>query len=94
MFIWNVWVTPVIVEDSVRRYGAFVLFLFAFVETVPPLSFFSPGVLALIVGGALIERSFTAILFFLAAVLGAALGIPHSFSSAAPTDAVSRIKCM
>ncbi len=65
---------PVIVEDSVRRYGAFVLFLFAFVETVPPLSFFSPGVLALIVGGALIERSFTAILFFLAAVLGAALG--------------------
>lgn len=65
---------PVIVEDSVRRYGAFVLFLFAFVETVPPLSFFSPGVLALIVGGALIERPLTAFFFFLAAALGAVLG--------------------
>lgn len=65
---------PALVELSVKRYGAIVLFLFAFIETVPPLSFFSPGIIALIIGGALVDDVLTAIIFFTAATFGALLG--------------------
>ncbi|OGJ55550.1 hypothetical protein A3D88_00095 [Candidatus Peribacteria bacterium RIFCSPHIGHO2_02_FULL_52_16] len=65
---------PATVQLFVERYGAAVLFLFAFVETVPPLSFFSPGILALLIGGALIQSPLIAVLFFAAAMLGVILG--------------------
>ena len=65
---------PALVEQSVERYGAIVLFLFAFIETVPPLSFFSPGIIALIIGGALVDDVLTAVIFFTATTLGALLG--------------------
>lgn len=65
---------PTVVEQSIRRFGPIVLFLFAFIETVPPLSFFSPGVLALIISGALAQNLTVALLFFVAAASGSALG--------------------
>jgi len=58
----------------VRRYGAIGVFLFALLEALPPLSFFSPGVIGLVIAGALMGGAATALLFFVAAVGGVALG--------------------
>ncbi len=65
---------PAVIERAVKTYGAAVLFLFALIETIPPLSFFSPGVLALVIGGALAKNPLTWILFGAAAVLGIIVG--------------------
>ena len=61
---------PEFIEQSIRRYGWIVIFFFALVETTPPISFFSPGVFALILGGALIADPLTGALFILAATCG------------------------
>ena len=65
---------PAVVQEVVERYGAIVLFLFAFIETVPPLSFFSPGILAMLIGGALMRSLPIAFLFFAAGMLGVICG--------------------
>ncbi|MDO8649646.1 MAG: undecaprenyl-diphosphate phosphatase [Candidatus Peregrinibacteria bacterium] len=65
---------PAFVTATVKQYGAIVVFLFALIESVPPLSFFSPGVLALIVAGALIGDVEMAAFFFCAAIAGSATG--------------------
>ncbi|MBI3331501.1 VTT domain-containing protein [Candidatus Peregrinibacteria bacterium] len=65
---------PAVVELWLKQYGWIGIFLFALIETTPPLSFFSPGVLALILGGALVDNPVTGILFFVAAVCGMAVG--------------------
>lgn len=65
---------PQFIEESIRRYGWIVVFFFALIETMPPLSFFSPGVFALILGGALIGSPLTGVLFVVAATAGFLLG--------------------
>jgi undecaprenyl-diphosphatase len=62
------------IEEYVRRYGAIAVFFFALLETVPPISAVSPGVLALVIAGSLASTPETAALFFAAAVSGVACG--------------------
>lgn len=65
---------PAVIERAVKTYGAAVLFFFALVETIPPLSFFSPGILALVIGGALANTPLMMLLFGAAALLGVIAG--------------------
>jgi len=65
---------PEQVLEWVVQFGEIILFLFAFIEVVPPLSFFSPGGFAIITAGALIGDVQTAISYFIAAWLGLILG--------------------
>lgn len=65
---------PLIARAVIHRYGSIVLFLFALVETVPPLSFFSPGVVVLVMGGALAGSILPALLFLAAATGGIVFG--------------------
>ncbi|MDB4977851.1 MAG: alkaline phosphatase, DedA family [Candidatus Peribacteria bacterium] len=58
----------------VRQYGNILVFLFAIAEVVPPISFLSPGGLAIITAGALIASVPMAIGFFLSAWAGFFLG--------------------
>jgi membrane protein DedA with SNARE-associated domain len=62
------------VIELVGQLGEAILFLFAFIEVVPPLSFFSPGGLAIIAGGAFIKDIPTAFSYFMAAWLGLIVG--------------------
>lgn len=62
------------VPSLITRYGAIVVFLFAFVEAVPPMSFLSPGVVVLVGAGAFINSGGVALRFFGAAFIGAMLG--------------------
>lgn len=58
----------------VVQYGAIIVFLLALIEVLPPLSFLAPGVLGLVVAGALIASLRTAVLFAFAAGGGIVLG--------------------
>jgi undecaprenyl-diphosphatase len=62
------------VPSLITRYGAIAVFLFAFVEAVPPMSFLSPGVVVLVGAGAFINSGWVALQFFGAAFIGATLG--------------------
>lgn len=58
----------------VRRYGALIIFLFTFVEVIPPASFVSPGILLLIVAGSLVSTPGILLLFIAASTCGVVLG--------------------
>lgn len=62
------------VEEYVRRYGAIAVFLFSFMETVPPISVISPGVFALVIAGTLAADWSSGLLFWAAAVSAVTLG--------------------
>lgn len=62
------------VEAAVRHFGAAAVFLFAFVETLPGIGFFSPGMLALALAGSLAPSWIVAGSFLLAAAAGAGAG--------------------
>lgn len=61
-------------EFYVRRFGALAVFPFSFLESVPPVSFVSPGIVLLTIAGSLVPDPATGILFFLAAVMGVVAG--------------------
>ena len=61
-------------QEHISRYGALALFFFAFVETIPPMSFFSPGIFVMLIGGSQITSVAMGILFFAAVVLGSLCG--------------------
>lgn len=65
---------PPHLELYVRRYGAAAVFVFALMESVPPVSFVAPGVVLLTIAGSLVPDVPAALLFFAAATLGAVLG--------------------
>jgi undecaprenyl-diphosphatase len=58
----------------VRRFGALAIFPFSFMESVPPISFFSPGIILLTIAGSLARDPLTGILFFITAVGGSVAG--------------------
>jgi undecaprenyl-diphosphatase len=62
------------VTEWVQKYGVFAVFGMAFIETVPPMSFFSPCVFALVVAGSLSPNLATVVQFLFAASAGVAIG--------------------
>lgn len=61
-------------REAVRGFGAAAVFLFAFMEVIPPFSIVSPGVSALIVAGSLAPDSLSLLFFIVAAVSASFLG--------------------
>ncbi len=61
-------------REAVRGFGAAAVFLFAFVEVIPPFSIVSPGVSALIIAGSLAPDTLSLLFFIVAAVSASFLG--------------------
>ncbi len=65
---------PHVLSHLIRRYGALVIFLICFLEVIPPISFISPGVLLLVIAGAMAPTPGIMLFFIIAAACGMMLG--------------------
>ncbi len=61
-------------QELVRNVGSVAVFAFAIIETVPPFSFVSPGVTALVIAGSIAPDPPSLLIFVLAAVAGSIIG--------------------
>jgi undecaprenyl-diphosphatase len=61
------------VQNLILHAGAVGVFVFSFIEVTPPISFFSPGVVALVVAGSLASHIVIALLFVIAGIAGVTL---------------------
>lgn len=70
----RMWLAADHAREAVRSIGAAAVFLFALIEVVPPFSFVSPGIIALIVAGSLSPDLLSLFAFMLAASIGSVVG--------------------
>ncbi len=61
-------------RGAVRSIGAVAVFAFAIVEVIPPFSFVSPGITAIVIAGSLASDPLSLLLFALAAVVASLVG--------------------
>lgn len=61
-------------RDAVRSIGSAAVFLFALIEVVPPFSFVSPGITALVIAGSVAPDPLSLLAFALAAVAASLVG--------------------
>lgn len=61
-------------REAVRSIGAAAVFFFAIIEVVPPFSFVSPGITAIVIAGSLAPDPLSLLVFALSAVAASLLG--------------------
>ena len=62
------------VREEVRSIGAIAVFAFAIIEVVPPFSFVSPGITALVIAGSVAPDPLSLVVFALSAVAASLIG--------------------